>query len=61
MNREDLIDFLKNNLKIHIEKDIGNQYNGYEYDECIKVSLYILDDNYREIPIDSSCIKLPIK
>lgn len=61
MNKEDLVDFLKDNLKIHIEKDVCNQYNDYEYDECIKVSLYILDDDYKEIPIDSSFIKLPLK
>lgn len=61
MDKEDLIIFLKNNLKITLEKDICNQYNDYEYDECIKVSLYILDDEYREVEIDSDYIKLPLK
>lgn len=58
MDKEELIDFLKDNLKIEICKDICKQYNDYEYDECLKVSLYIIDDNYGEIPIDSSYIKL---
>lgn len=57
MNKKQLIDFLKNNLKITIEKSICNQYNDYEYDKCIKVSLYIVDD-YEEILIDSDYIKL---
>lgn len=58
MDKEELIGFLKDNLKIEICKDICKQYNDYEYDECLKVSLYIIDDNYGEIPIDSSYIKL---
>lgn len=61
MDKEDLLIFLKNNLKITLEKDICKQYNDYEYDECIKVSLYILDDEYREVEIDSDYIKLPLK
>ena len=60
MNKEGLIDFLKDNLKITIEEDIRNQYNDYEYDKCIKVSLYITDE-YRDILIDSDYIKLPLK
>lgn len=60
MNKEGLIDFLKDNLKITIEEDICNQYNDYEYDKCIKVSLYITDE-YRYILIDSDYIKLPLK
>lgn len=58
MNKEELIYFLKDNLKTHIEKGICNQYNDYEYDECLKVSLCILDDNYREMEIDSSYVKI---
>ena len=60
MSKEELIDFLKDNLKIKIEKDICNQYNDYEYDECVKISLYITD-NYKEVLIDSDYIKLPLK
>ena len=60
MSKEELIDFLKDNLKIKIEKDICNQYNDYEYDECVKISLFITD-NYKEVLIDSDYIKLPLK
>ena len=60
MDKEELISFLKNNLKIKLEEDICNQYNDYEYDKCIKVSLCMIDneDYYKEIPIDSDYINL---
>lgn len=60
MDKEDLIRFLKDNLRIRLEKDICNQYNDYEYDECLKVSLYLIDDDpfYREVLIDSDYINL---
>lgn len=60
MSKEELINFLKDNLKIRIEKDICKQYNDYEYDECVKISLFITD-NYKEVLIDSDYIKLPLK
>ena len=60
MDKEDIIHFLKDNLRIKLEKDICNQYNDYEYDECIKVSLYVIDE-YKEVLIDSDYIKLPLK
>lgn len=60
MDKEDLIKFLKDNLRIRLEKDICNQYNDYEYDECLKVSLYVIDDEpfYKEISVDSDYINL---
>lgn len=60
MDKEDLIKFLKDNLRIRLEKDICNQYNDYEYDECLKVSLYVIDDEpfYKEILVDSDYINL---
>lgn len=60
MSKEELIDFLKDNLRIAIDKDICIQYNDYEYDECIRVSLYITGE-HRDILIDSDYIELPLK
>lgn len=58
MDKEDLVRFLKDNLRVKIEKDICNQYNDYEYDECIKFSLYLIEDGYKEVVIDSDYIKI---
>lgn len=57
MNKEDLIDFLKDNLRIRINKDLHTQYNDYEYSEKLEVSL-VLMDGYEEIEIDSDFIPM---
>lgn len=58
MEKEELVKFLKDRLKITINKDICNQYNDYEYDECIKVSLYVVEDDYSETLITEDYLKL---
>lgn len=58
MEKEELVNFLKDRLKISINKDICNQYNDYEYDECIKVSLYVVEDDYSETLITEDYLKL---
>lgn len=57
MDKHDLIDFLKENLKIRVYRDIHTQMNDYEYTEKLQVSL-VLMDGYREIEIDSDYISI---
>lgn len=57
MDKDDLIEFLKDSLKVKVSREMHTQYNDYEYSEKIQVSLY-LQDGYEEIEIDSDFITL---
>lgn len=57
MDKYDLIEFLKENLKIRLSKEIHTQYNDYEYTEKLQVGLF-LQDGYKEIEIDSDFISM---
>lgn len=57
MDKDDLIEFLKENLRIRISREIHRQWNDYEYTEKLQVSLVLMDE-YREIEIDSDYISL---
>ena len=57
MDKDDLIEFLKENLRIKISREMQRQWNDYEYTEKLQVSLVLMDE-YREIEIDSDYISL---
>lgn len=57
MDKDDLIEFLKENLRIKISREMHRQWNDYEYTEKLQVSLVLMDE-YREIEIDSDYISL---
>lgn len=57
MDKDDLIEFLKENLRIRISREMHRQWNDYEYTEKLQVSLVLMDE-YREIEIDSDYISL---
>lgn len=57
MDKYDLINFLRDNLKIRVSKELHTQCNDYEFTEKLQVQL-LLQDGYDEIEIDSDYISI---
>ncbi|MGL5507270.1 MAG: hypothetical protein ACRDB0_05130 [Paraclostridium sp.] len=55
--KDELVDFLRDNLKIKISKETLSQYNDYEYSEKLEVKLY-LETDFCTIEIDSDYIPI---
>lgn len=47
MNKEDLIQFLRDNLKIEVDSETRYQYDGYSYD-TVKIKLLISEEEISE-------------